>query len=241
MTNDLVQTWLNCDGYYCCPKNNTGKRLGPLVGYAGKYDAPDGTEKRFVGDVYWNFARVEQCPEILDYFAAVLAKNIRQTDLKPTLLLAAPMGGILLAGILGSKLGVRTIFAEKKVTAIATPDKREESKLVVDRHNIGRNSKVLIVEDTCHNFSTTKELVGLISCTGSTSIGIACALNVSEKCIYYLRPIFSSIYLPTKQWRQDDPAVQEDISKGNVVWKPKDDWDELVATMKEKRLNKSST
>jgi len=35
---DHLEILRRCGGYYGCPKDAAGKRLGPLVGYAGKYD-----------------------------------------------------------------------------------------------------------------------------------------------------------------------------------------------------------
>jgi hypothetical protein len=45
-----------CGGYYECPKSPDGKRLGPLVGYAGR----DELGRQYVGDIYVNFAQVER-------------------------------------------------------------------------------------------------------------------------------------------------------------------------------------
>ncbi len=55
-------------GYYECPKNSSGKRLGPLVGYAGTYE----TGKQYVGDVYIDFAKADQWYPVVNHFAARL-------------------------------------------------------------------------------------------------------------------------------------------------------------------------
>ncbi len=54
-----------CGGYYKCPKDPSGKRLGPLVGYAGR----DAQGRQFVGDEYFNFAKAERHSPILGYLA----------------------------------------------------------------------------------------------------------------------------------------------------------------------------
>jgi hypothetical protein len=59
-------------GYYECPKDKEGKRLGPLVGYAAEYEPG----KHWVGDIYLNAASVERCPEMLNDFACELAEEI---------------------------------------------------------------------------------------------------------------------------------------------------------------------
>lgn len=228
---DPVETWRRCGGSYACPKDNAGKRLGPLVGYAGRYDAGGGEKKQYVGDEYWDFAHVEQYPETLDDFAEALAEKIPIKHWKPTLILGAPMGGILLAGALARKLGTRTIFAEKKVTVAATPKSREESTLVVKRHEIRPRDLILVVEDVCHNFSTTDELVKLAMCGGGMVLGIACAMNRSAPLHYRSIPVLARIHRPAGQWRQDDPDVADDIARDNVIWEPKGHWAELTAAL----------
>ncbi len=232
--DDPTETWRRCGGYYSCPKNSTGQREGPLVGHTGKYDAGGGEMKQYVGDEYWNFARVEQYSEVLDDFAEAFAENIGgNLNWEPTLALGAPMGGILLAGALGRKLGIRTIFAEKKVTVAATPKGREESTLVVKRHEIRPRDLILVVEDVCHNFSTTDELVKLSMCGGGMVLGIACAMNRSAPLYYRSISVLARIHRPAGQWQQDDPDVADDIARGNVIWEPKAHWEELTAALEQ--------
>jgi hypothetical protein len=44
-------------------------------------------------------------------------------------------------------------------------------------------------------------------------------------------PVVSIVRLPINEYKQDDPAVAEDIAKGNVAWKPKPEWDRLMMAM----------
>jgi len=236
---NLVGTWRNCGGYYECPKDADGRRLGPLVGYAGKYDAPDGTKKQYVGEVYWNFADVEEDPEALGYFASMLVAKISKVfardSEKPTGVLGAPMGGIGLAFILGSILGLRVIYPEKKVTEAATSERREKSELVFGRHEVRPGDRVLTVEDVCNNFSTTEQTIQLVRASGGEVCGIACALNrslqiaVGEQAL----PVVAAIHRPTEQWKQEDPVVADDVALGNVVWKVKPEWRRLMEVMRQ--------
>ncbi|MCX6784930.1 MAG: hypothetical protein NTV81_03275 [Candidatus Komeilibacteria bacterium] len=91
---DPLATLLNCGGYYEAPLG------GPLVGYAGKYDGPDGKKLQFVGRIYANFSSADQYPWVLDSLATDLTSKIPK-ELNCTLLVAAPMGGIKLAEALG--------------------------------------------------------------------------------------------------------------------------------------------
>lgn len=71
-------------------------------------------------------------------------------------------------------------------------------------------------------------------------IRIACFLNRSieidkfyhSKAIDCLLPVISLVRMPVQEWKQNDPAVAEDIAKGNVVWKPKNEWNRLEQAMK---------
>lgn len=239
--NDHLETLKRCGGYYRCP-TAPDARLGPLVGYAGKYKDASGAEKAYVGEVYYNFAMAEELPHVLDHYATCFAvKNmgllLKGIDLD--ILLGAPMGGILTAGALGRALLRRVVFAEKKVTAVATKEKREESILVLDRHAISAGKKVAVVEDVCNNFSTTEKIISLVEKAGSQVVAIFCWLNRSSVTEYEIgetvMPVVSLLHIPTAQYRQDDPYVSSAIETGNVVWKPKDEWKRLEQAM---RLNK---
>src|SRR3989344_1077672 len=88
---DYLEILRRCGGDYGCPKDASGKRLGPLVGYAGKYDGVH----QWVGEVYFNFALAEQYPQAMSMFAFDLANIIRTQPLSVDYFLAAPMGGIV--------------------------------------------------------------------------------------------------------------------------------------------------
>lgn len=227
---DPLATLRNCGGYYEAPPD------GPLVGYAGKYDGPDGKKLQFVGKIYANFAKADQYPWVLNSLAIDLADKIPD-ELDCSLLVAAPMGGIKLAEALGCQINVRVIFAEKKVMALATEHGREQACLEFKRYEVNPGDRVFIVEDVCNNFSTTQELIKLIESRGATVVGIVCFLNRSGKSSYHREdsdveiPVFALEARPMKEYRQDDPEVAVDIANGNVAWKPKDEWDRLMTAM----------
>lgn len=227
--SDHLATLKNCGGYYECPKDSHSKRLGPLVGYAGTYD-PEGS-LHYVGDVYYNFARAEQYPEVRDHFAQQMSHQFPFSD--ADVFLGSPMGGILLAGDLARINGKRVIFAEKKITAPAVGKQREESSLVIDRHELRPGDRVIIVEDVCNNFSTTYQLIHRVNDFGGTVTGIACFLNRSPHIVIPATDlsVWNLLHIPTVQFQQDDPSVIDDIKAGNVAWKPKREWDKLAAAM----------
>jgi orotate phosphoribosyltransferase len=218
-----------------------GKRLGPLVGYAQKYDGV----RQWVGDVYANFSKAEIYPRVLMAFARdignILIANIGLDDFD--VFCGAPIGGYSLSDALSMAVGTPVIKAEKRILKIGTGTSRDESKLVFNRHGVEPGDRVVIVEDVCNNFSTTNELISLITSSGGKVVAIVCFLNRSLTVdgLYVpvigdglpCYPVISLVRLPIQEYKQDDPVVAEDVAKGDVVWKPKkkEDWARLMKAM----------
>src|SRR3989344_7426018 len=92
-----------CGGYYECPRHSfDSNRLGPLVGYAGRYKGSDGKDHQYVGDVYANFARAEEYPHVLHHWACSmeLQPSFDELARKADVFCGAPMGGLAFAGVL---------------------------------------------------------------------------------------------------------------------------------------------
>jgi adenine/guanine phosphoribosyltransferase-like PRPP-binding protein len=150
----------------------------------------------------------------------------------------APEGGKALAVMLANYFGNQYIFPEKKVVTAATPNSREISKLVFDRHEPDEGDLWWITEDVCNNFSTTETMVNLIESFGARVVGVVCFLNRSLEVESEYRPstglvlpVVSLIRQKIDQYNQDDSAVAEDVRAGNVVWKPKNNWDKLAGAV----------
>lgn len=229
-----------CNGYYSCPKDGDGKRLGPLVGYAEKYKDDTGEKKQFVGDIYANFGAAEEFPHVMRHYAeAMKTINMGRILEEIDVFCGAPIGGYSFADALGLAFDRRAIKAEKKVIAVATSDQREESELVFARHQVKPGEGVVIVEDVCNNFSTTEQLIGLVKKSGGRVVAIVCLLNRSLSVDYSYTPsgselgipVISLVRQPIIEYRQDDPGVQADVLAGNVVWKPKNEWQKLMDAM----------
>lgn len=230
---DVIATLRNCNGVYECPMDADGNPLGPLVGYAGQYEEADGKLLNYVGFVYYNVGQGDQFPSVVYRWAYTHAKSL--TSLVPTLLVAAPMGGITYMEALKQILWCRGIFAEKKVIEAAQEGKREKSKLVFGRYEVYKGDRVVLVEDIVNNFSTTEQLVELVEMAGGKVVAIVCIINRSDRVVYERGsgqaaiPVRSLQHCPTPQYRQDDPAVRQSVVLGNIIFKPKDHWEELVA------------
>jgi adenine/guanine phosphoribosyltransferase-like PRPP-binding protein len=233
---NVKETLRRCNGFYECPKDSQGKRLGPLVGYAGKYEV-NGEPRQYIGDVYANFAMAEEYPHVLAFFAQDLAEQVKAKVGEVDYVLAAPMGGIALAVHIAHALDSKFVFAEKKVVSLESKELRQQEVMQLLRHQIDSDSRVLLVEDVCNNFSTTGQMVELVQESGSEIVAVACALNRSEKSVFaYVGkelPVIPLLELALKQFRQDDPEVAADMKANNVVLKPKNEWQRLMKAMEQ--------
>jgi len=235
----LPSEWLGLlaklEGYYECPKDSTGKRLGPLVGYAGKYDETH----QFVGDVYVNFAKFEEWTEVLRQVASEIHVQICELGIsRVDAVCGLPEGGKALAVLLADFLECRYIFPDKKVKVVATAASREVSELSFGRHEVGPGEKILLVEDVINNVSSVEQAVDICAKRGAVVAGASCFFNRSPfEASYQPKsgglsiPLVNVVWKHLPQYRQDDPAVSADIAEGNVVWKPKDKWSQLVDAM----------
>lgn len=222
-----------CGGYYSCPKDAKGKRLGPLVGYSGKYETAEG-HKQWVGDIYANFAKAEEYPHILKHFADQMRDKLLFALGEVDVFCGAPIGGYAISLILGLSCDRRVIKAEKKAVAPATNKEREKTVLVFGRHEVQHGERAVIVEDVCNNFATTDQLIELIEKAGGKVAAIACLLNRSLTINdWYISkrnsgiPVISLVRMPINEYKQSHPIVVKDIAAGNVVWDPKKEWDRL--------------
>lgn len=233
------------DSFYKCPIDDKGERQGPLVGYAGTYGLD---AKHFVGDIYLNFAPVEEYYFIIKHLAKRLynmlpKRNVFEVDAY----CGAPEGGKALALALSSfSLESRYIYPDIVTTSVATSEGRAERKLVWGRHQVNPGEKVAIVEDLNNNFSTTNELIELIHIAKAEVVAIMSFYNrsllvtgdtytykglVDHYCKTIEIPIITLKTNPIEQYKQDESFVAEDVQKGNVVWKPKLGWVNLKAAM----------
>ena len=68
----LLELGKRCNAVYVCPKVGS-ERKGPLVVYAGK----DGQGRNLVGDIYFNFRRIEAHPRAVQAFAEAACRECR--------------------------------------------------------------------------------------------------------------------------------------------------------------------
>lgn len=244
--NDPLALLAAIGGYYECQKSPEGKRLTPLVGYAAKYSTNDGKGLNYVGEIYANFSKAEERPLIMNHFTSRLWEEIHlhldPRKINSNLVFVGPqLGGISVAQFLSlhaSSVDARYACAEKKTVAVATETAREQTELFFGRHEIKKGDRVVISEDVLNNFSTTKQTIELIEKYEAEVICIAGLLNRSMTIDTHfeygdkLIPVISLARKPYKEYHQNDSYVAEDILKGNVILKPKNEWSKLTEAVK---------
>lgn len=220
------QILVDHNAIYESPVDNNGELIGPLVGYAGTYKDENEEEKHYVGSAYFNMARVEEDPYTRHELSRILAHKIADRNIltSSSILVAAPMGGIIFATSTADQLTKRVAFFEKK-----------DSGLVFARHILNENDNVFLMEDLCNNFSTTDKMIYIVNSKGAKVVGIGCIYNRSPYDNWKGIPVISVIHKPAPEYKQDDPVVKKLIEKYNIVWKPKEEWPFLKREMEKGR------
>lgn len=222
-------------GWYECPKDSQGKRLGPLVGYTKR----DELGRQFVGEEYVNFANIEEDVDVVHNLALLLKKEIPDDLLKSCdIFCGIPEGGKTLAAMLALVCNKKFKYPEKKTTLPKKLEEREVSEFFFGRHKIEPEIKIIFVEDVTSSFSSVEKVLRQIrkNVDHFTTTAIVTFFNRSTEWdnFYYSKseeiciPIINFIKRPIYQYRQDDPFVSDDVKKGNIVWDPKSSWERLL-------------
>ena len=235
---DVLGTLKHCGGYYRRPTLDD-----PIVGYASTY-LDGGLRKNFVGFEFFNCTKAQEYPRVTELWAEDIARVIRNhPDLSADTLFAAPMGGILFAQMVALKLGARIIYGVRKTTKTATDGSgRDESAILLDRHEFKKGEQVAIVDDVCNNFGTVGRLIALALSQGAVVVAILAIVNRSGNFSYavrdphhgYVIPAISLLTVPAIKFRQDEAEVARHVREGNIYWNPKnpEQWSKLIEIMK---------
>src|SRR3989344_8924856 len=108
---NLFELAKRCNALYICPKEGS-VRKGPLVVYAGQ----DSKGRNLVGDIYFNFRRIESNPKAVEAFAGVAYERIRGQNLLNSFdtVCGIPQGGRTFGQMLAFVAGKRFAYADKK-------------------------------------------------------------------------------------------------------------------------------
>ena len=235
----LVELALRCGALYVCPKVGL-VRKGPLVAYAGK----DVQGRNFVGDVYFNFRRIEQHLEVVSAFAHMAIYKISVSESFPAFdtICGIPNGGRSFGQELARRTETRFVYPDKTPKPTES-GKKQEYTWDLKGFEFEKGERIVIAEDAVHNFQNTDNTLEQVP-TGVNVVGIVCALNRSliHGTEYTPKtgrfagkplPIIASIRERYPEYPQDDPYVAGDINAGNIVWEAKQNWSQLIAHMQQ--------
>lgn len=237
--DDLMEIGKRCDAVYVCPKEGN-VRKGKLVMYAGK----DDQGRNYVGDLYFNFRRIECHPHVVRAFAAQAWHKICAQVLLDTFdtVCGIPHGGRTFGQMLALVAGKRFVYVDKKPKP--TPHgSKQEYEWDLSQFELEKGERIALAEDVFNNFQNTDSTLEQIAAYGAEITLLVGALNRS--------PIYDSSYTPKSgpyagrnisvvasirqaypEYEQDDPAVIGDMWAGNVEREVKKNWARLCATMK---------
>lgn len=147
--------------------------------------------------------------------------------------MGAQMGSVRSSLYLAEKLGIeQSVYTEK------SGDDNEQMKL--KRHDIDLSGKkVVISEDIVTKGSTLRKMKSMIEDAGGEVVAIACVGNRHGSDCFDGVPLLSC-YIPEQfelYWDENTPEDQRGnnprLPEGSLVSpKPKNEWDELVESMR---------
>jgi len=117
---------------------------------------------------YFQCAKVLQYPEYLTAFSIMISDEFEKIE--PDVVISPAIGGIVLGTEVGTQLGCRTIFAERK-----------NDEMVIRRgFEIESGERVLIVEDVITTGGSVKEVMKLVLDGGAEIVGIGVLVDSSN-------------------------------------------------------------
>ena len=220
-----------CDAVYVCPKVGL-VRKGPLVAYAGK----DGQGRNLVGDIYFNFRKIEPHLEAVGAFADTVFGKIFEQGLLNSFdtVCGIPNGGRTFGQELARLARKRFVYPDK-VPKPTEKGKKQEYFWDLSQFNFEPGECVAVAEDVFNNFQNTGSTLAEISATGAKVVLLVGALNRSPiyDTNYKGLPVIASIREAYPEYEQDDPAVTADIAAGKLELEVKKNWARLVAAMQQ--------
>ena len=147
---------------------------------------------------YFQCAKVLQYPEYLTAFSIMIADEFE--DQKPDVVISPAIGGIVLGTEVGTQLGCRTIFSERKNGA-----------MVIRRgFNLERDEKVLIVEDVITTGGSVKEVMNLVEKANAKILGIGVLVDRSNGDAKLHNNQYSIIKLKAESYHEDE--IPDDLN-----------------------------
>ena len=148
---------------------------------------------------YFQCAKVLQYPEYLTAFSIMIADEFEKY--KPDVVISPAIGGIVLGTEVGTQIGSRTIFSERK-----------NGKMVLRRgFSISPGEKVLIVEDVITTGGSVNEVVKIIEEMKGKIIGVGVLVDRSNGAVKIHSNQYSIVNLNVESFVESD--IPSDLSK----------------------------
>lgn len=140
---------------------------------------------------YFQCAKVLQHPEYLTAFSIIIADQFESQE--PDVVISPAIGGVVLGTEVGTQLGCRTIFAERK-----------EGKMVIRRgFEIKHGEKVLVVEDVITTGGSVKEVMDLVEASGGNILGVGVLVDRSNGTVSLHNNQYSIVELDAVSYAED--------------------------------------
>ena len=147
---------------------------------------------------YFQCAKVLQHPEYLTAFSIMIADEFE--DQAPDVVISPAIGGVVLGTEVGTQLGCRTIFAERK-----------EGNMVIRRgFHIEKDEKVLVVEDVITTGGSVKEVMDLVEKAGGNILGVGVLVDRSNGSVTLHNNQYSIVKLDAVSYGEDE--VPDDLA-----------------------------
>jgi orotate phosphoribosyltransferase len=228
---DLLELGKRCNAVYICPKVGS-ERKGPLVAYAGK----DDKGRNLVGDIYFNFRRIEVHPKVVEAYAETACQKLRDQGLIDSFdtVCGIPQGGRTFGQMLALVAGKRFAYADKKPKPTEAGVKQEYT-WDLSQFDFEKGERIAVAEDVFNNFQNTDSTLAEIAVTGATIVLLVGVLNRSPvyDTTYKGLPVVASIRKAYPEYEQDDPAVALDIAAGKLELQVKKNWAHLCVVMQQ--------
>ena len=147
---------------------------------------------------YFQCAKVLQHPEYLTAFSIMIADEFEGQA--PDVVISPAIGGVVLGTEVGTQLGCRTIFAERK-----------EGNMVIRRgFHIEKGEKVLVVEDVITTGGSVKEVMDLVEKAGGNILGVGVLVDRSNGSVTLHNNQYSIVKLDAVSYGEDE--VPDDLA-----------------------------
>ena len=142
--------------------------------------------------VYWEKFKILQYPDYTGILCSLIAEHFR--DKRPTVVVGPTTGGVILAFETARLLGTRGVFAEKT----------GETRILRRDFTIGKNEKVLVVDDVLTTGKSIMETLDAVRRLEGDVIGVGVLVDRSNADMSFGTELFSCLRSPAITYSADE-------------------------------------